>query len=208
MKLTLGQIQIIENRLRKEDKIFDEMVLLELTDHIASIIEKENRPFDVVFPEYWNSKDKILLITHAKKQIEFKANRVESYFWKGFLKPYSLVVYGFTLLLAFRLTEHREVFSSFFNISLITLMIGVLATFLLMKFMEDKPFFYTKKLFQSISLFFILVLQLINSFFKEHFFSSQPLSILYIMIVAVYLIAIVSFVQAHRFGKNIKAIHL
>lgn len=208
MKLNLNQIQIIENLLQKEDKIFDEMVRLELTDHIASFIEKEDRPFDVVFPEFWNSKGKVLLITHAKKHIKFKASRVETCFWKGFLKPYSLAIYGFSFFLAFRLTGHREVFSSFFNISLMTLMTCVLATFFLMKFMEEKKFFYTKKLFQSISLFFVLVLQLINSFFKEHFFSSQPLSILYIMIVALYVVAIVSFVQAHRFGKKIKVIHL
>src|SRR5690606_41680397 len=102
--------------------------------HIASILEEKELSFEESYKDYWHSKEKVLLITYAKKQIESKKEQVENYFWKQFIKPAHLIL---ILCLFFGLrfvVKQMDSFEAFVEWSIIILMSVMIISFVVERF--------------------------------------------------------------------------
>ena len=202
MKLNNEQIQKINRSLLREDKIYDNIVRLELVDHIASILEEKRLSFEVGFKDYWHSKEKVTLITQAKKQIENKKEQVEIYFWKQFIKPVHLIlVLGLFFGLRF-LVKQMNSFESFVNWSITILMSFMIISFVVERFIGKRKYFYIKSLYGSVSLFYLVSLQLSN-FWKDKIAENSLYAHLFLAFVSLIFVSILVFHKAYLFSKTV-----
>lgn len=202
MKFNAKQIQKIDDALLKEDKIYDKLVRLELVDHIASVLEEENIPFDDGFKEYWHSKEKILLITSAKKQIENKKEQVESYFWKQFLKPIHVLIIAVLFFVLRSVFLQIEIFEQFVKASIIVLMSSVLFLFLSIRFFSKHSYYYFKSFLNSIAIFYVVSLQLSN-FWRDVIVQSHVYQSVFMAYICLIITSFWFFYKTFRFSKTI-----
>lgn len=202
MKLTSTQIQKIDELLLKEDKIYDELVRLELVDHIASILEERDLSFEESFNEYWHSQEKVLLITNAKKQIENKKQQVESYFWRQFLKPiYLLIIAGLCFGLRSLSTQIGTV-EQFVKGSIVVLMVLVLLFFISIRFFSKRNYYYFKSFLNSISIFYVVSLQL-SKFLIDKIVDSSLYANMFLVYMGLIIVSFWFFYKTFRFSKTI-----
>lgn len=205
MRLNKDQVQKINYSLLKEDKIYDNIIRLELVDHIASILEESDLNFEESFKNYWNSKEKVLLITQAKKQIDTKKNKVEVYFWKRFINPFNLLlVFGtFTglvyLLKYFKVSDQNLINGSSAVITII--MFVLLAGFIIEKILPERKYFYTKKLITSISIYYFVYIQVSRHIYKDIIAENTFYSLVFLFSLYLYF---VSFFFLYKTQKYIK----
>lgn len=202
MKFSNEQIRKINHSLLKEDKVYDNIVRLELVDHIASVLEEKGLPFEEGFKDYWHSKEKVMLITEAKKQIESKKERVEIYFWKQFTKPIHLL-FVLSLYLALRFSiKQQNSFESFIKWSIIILMSAMIISFVIEKFLAKRKYFYIKSLCGSISLFYVVSLQL-SKFWIDKILDNAFYANLYLAYVSLILVSFLIFYKTYLFSQSI-----
>ena len=206
MKLTSTQIQKVDELLIKEDKIYDKLARLELVDYIASILEEKDLSFEESFNEYWHSKGKVLLITNAKKQIEIKKEQVENYFWKQFLKPiYLLIIVGLCFGLK-SLSAQVETVEQFVKGSIIVLMALVLILFISIKFFSKRNYYYFKSFLNSISIFYVVSLQL-SRFWVDKIVDSFLYTNMFLVYMGLIIVSFWFFYKTYRFSKTIDSLH-
>lgn len=202
MKLNNEQIQKINHSLLREDKIYDNIVRLELVDHIASILEEKELSFEESYKDYWHSKEKVLLITYAKKQIESKKEQVENYFWKQFIKPAHLIL---ILCLFFGLrfvVKQMDSFEAFVEWSIIILMSVMIISFVVERFISKRKYFYIKSLYNSISLFYVVSLQL-SKFWIDKITENLLYAYLFLALVSLMVVSMLVFHKTYLFSKTI-----
>jgi hypothetical protein len=204
MKLTSTQIQKIDELLLKEDKIYDELVRLELVDHIASILEEKDLSFEESFNEYWHSQEKVLLITNAKKQIVNKKQQVESYFWRQFLKPiYLLIIAGLCFGLR-SLSPQMETVEQFVKGSIVVLMVLVLLFFISIRFFSKRNYYYFKSFLNSISIFYVVSLQL-SKFWIDKIVDSSLYANMFLAYIALIIVSFWFFYKTYRFSITLNS---
>lgn len=202
MRLTSTQSQKIDDILLKKEKIYDKLVRLELVDHIASVLEEENLSFDDGFKEYWNSAKKVSLITNVKKQIENKKEQVESYFWKQFLNPIHLLVIAIIFFGLRSLSTQMESFEYFVKGSITIFMALVLIFFLLIRFFSKRNYYYFKSFINSISIFYVVSLQLSN-FWRDVIVQSNVYQSIFMAYICLIIMSFWFFHKTFRFSKTI-----
>lgn len=204
MKLNKEQIQKINHILLREEKIYDKLVRLELVDHIASVLEEKDLSFEESFTKYWHSKEKVLLITNAKKQIENKKEQVEACFWKQFLNPvHFLLIVG--LFYGLKSLSTSIAFENFTKGSIIVLMSLVLVLFLSIKFFSKRHYYYFKSFLDAISVFYVVSLQL-SKFWIDKIISSFLYTNIFLVYISVITISFWFFYKTYCYTKTIDTI--
>src|SRR5690606_4556679 len=102
------------------------------------------------------------VITNVKKQIDNKKEQVESYFWKQFLNPIHLLIIAIIFFGLRSLSTQMESFEYFVKGSITIFMALVLIFFLLIRFFSKRNYYYFKSFINSISIFYVVSLQLSN----------------------------------------------
>ncbi len=202
MKLNKEQIQKINHSLLKQDKVYDDMVRLELVDHIASVLEESESNFEESFKKYWLSKEKVLLITQAKNHIESKKNIIETHFWKQFINPTNLLlIIGLFFLLTY-LIQNFDLLHTFINFSLLVLVALLLITFVIERFIKKRKYFYVKSLYGSISIFYTISLQLSISVLRDKIIYQTVYTHLFLFYISIIIISFWFFYKTYRFAQS------
>ncbi|MFA7444751.1 MAG: hypothetical protein WCY89_02305 [Flavobacteriaceae bacterium] len=205
MKLNNEQIQKINHILLREERIYDKLVRLELVDHIASVLEEKDLSFEESFTEYWHSSEKVLLITNAKKQIENKKEQVEGYFWRQFLNPIHLLVIAVLFFGLKSLSTQIETFEHFVKGSIIVLMSLVFVLFLSIKFFSKRNYYYFKSFLGSVSIFYVVSLQLSN-FWRNKITESLPYVNIFLVYISLIIVSFWFFYKTYRYSLTIDSV--